>query len=380
VIDILSKKALIEGDVVDPFKLDGLAWGYLRFVQTIYQEINTNFLRKELRKNHILKPTSHQGVYIVLHKGPPYLTGAKNSILWFKLVIEESALKDVPSVLKTWPFKKLTPIGENLMMTKWQSTDPHRLTHYIRCYDKVVMAYFAYLQSSYNSLNEDATSLTTLYNADNSDVLGVITTVFLEDKRCTSKMLQDVRYVVMSSLSVRRYWNDLLDKFLEPIRSPLQLLLLRRIVNFITKMHNITLSQIYKMSKFGRSDPDLLTNYYKFAGSQILMPRVISKSNDKHKITFQQILSEMYFTMLFNKDQDDATHASFQVLEKILKGESNLEKVKNQTNLYTGLNTNDIDDIKFLISSPKESHVFSRQLSLLLANYNQFILEILPGV
>jgi hypothetical protein len=361
VLSFLSIKSEIKTEDIEPFSLNGPVWGYLKFTQSLYQEINLNFLRKELRKNHIIKPTCHQGVYIVLHKGPPFLTGAKNSLLWFKLIVESDDYKKMPHITKTWPFKALRPIGENLMMSSWQSTDPHRLSHYIRCYDRVLMTYLSYLQSSYNSLNEDLTTLKTLYHADTSDALGLITAVFLEDKRCTSKMLQDVRYVVMSSLSIRRYWRDLLDKFSEPIRSPLQLLLLRRVIDFISKMHNITLSQIYKLSKFGKSDPDLLTNYYKFAGSQILLPRVITKSKDRTKITFQQILSEMYFTMLFNKDQDDATHASFQVLEKILKGESNLEEVKRVSNLYTGFHENDVADIIQLMKNPKQSHVFSRR-------------------
>jgi hypothetical protein len=362
VVNMFSVKPPITSQEIDPENVKGVVWDYLRFTQSVYQELNLNFLRKELRSNHIIKPTIVDGVYIVLHKGSPYLTGAKNTILWFRLIADESLVRKQPGLSSSWCFKRMQPIGQGLFATGWQSTDPHRLSHYIRCYDKVLMAYLSYLQSSFDSRQSPSSSnLVELYNSDKSDALGIIASVFLEDKRCTSKMLQDARYVVMSALSIRRYWNELLDKFSDPIRSPLQLLLLRRIVSFIDQMHNISLSQIYKLSKFGNTDPDLLSNYYKFAGSQISMPRLITKTPGVNSITFQQILSEMYFTMLFNKDQDDPTHSSFQVLEKILKGEDHLEIIKKTGTLHTGLESGDLEDIKKLITQKKDTHVFSRR-------------------
>jgi hypothetical protein len=351
-----SRKSKINSlnDLSDPI------WHYLRFVQNVFQEVNINFLRKELKWNHVIKPTIYPGVFIAIHTGPSYLTGAKNTICWFKLF---GYTKDIviEKFTTSWVFKQIRDIGNGLWCTKWISTDPHRLNHYIRCYDKILMSYLTYLHGS--EPKPGNLGLVDAYNNDTSDALGLIAMIYLEDKRCTSKTLQDVRYVIMETLSHQQYWNDVLDKFKDPIRSPLQLYIIRRIILYIEKAQFSFIRQTLLSSKFGVLEGDTTGLLTRKAGSFIQMPRILTRSMNEFEnlIPFSQILCEMYFTMLFNKDQDDATHSSFQVLEKILKSENNMEKVKNESKLHTGFRNGELADFIYLLNSPKKPNQFSRR-------------------
>jgi hypothetical protein len=351
---MFSRKNVIS-DITNP---SGSVWTYLRFVQSVYQEININFLRKELRKNHIIKPTIYNGVFVVIHRGPPYLTGAKQSMVWFKLVgYTEDICAD--EFTNSWMFKKIKTVGNNVWMTRWISSDPHRLTHYIRIYDKVLMAYLTYLHGSRVTSSTDQTLLSS-YNDDTTDALGLIAMIYLENKRCTSKTLQDVRYVIMSTMSHCQFWNDLLEKFMDPIRSPLQLYIIRNIVNYIEKSQFNFIRKIIKNSRFGKVIGDISGLDTKKSGADIKLPRILTRTvGHDPEISFQQMLCEMYFTMLFNKDQDDPTHSSFQVLEKILKGEHQMEKIKHTSGLHVGLRIDEFEDFKYLINSKKQPNQFS---------------------
>jgi hypothetical protein len=344
----------------------GNVWTYLKFVQNVYQEVNINFLRKELKKNHIIKPTIYDGVFIVIHQGPPYLTGAKQSMVWFKLI---GYIKDicVDEFTSSWIFKEVQSIGNGLWSTNWLSSDPHRLSHYIRIYDKVLMAYLTYLHGSRIDNNSDQ-SLLGSYNDDSTDTLGLISLIYLENKRVTSKTLQDVRYVIMETVSHHQYWNNLLEKFNDPIRSPLQLYIIRKIVEYIEKAQFNFIRRVIKNSKFGKVTGDISGLDIKKSGADIKIPRLLTRSiNGNNDVSFQQILCEMYFTMLFNKDQDDPTHSSFQVLEKILKGEDNLENIKKTTGLHVGLSKDEFTDFKVLVNSKKKSNQFSSRAVIIAA-------------
>ena len=121
--------------------------------------------------------------------------------------------------------------------------------------------------------------------------------------------------------------------------------------------------KIWDMSQnvqFGRVKYDYLTHTFADmqGGSLIRLPRPLISGRDYSEFT--QILSEMYFTMLFNKNQDDPTHSSFQVLDKIIEGEESFKDVKKD-GLHLGYE-NDVDDIYFArkILKDKRTHMFSR--------------------
>jgi hypothetical protein len=72
----------------------------------------------------------------------------------------------------------------------------------------------------------------------------------------------------------------------------------------------------------------------------------------------------MYFCMLFNKDQDDPTHSSFQILKKIIEGEDNLMSVKKTGTLYMGLQDGWKDDIVNQVQNPRKNQFIRKVIEI----------------
>ena len=168
-------------------------------------------------------------------------------------------------------------------------------------------------------------------------------------------MLQDVRYLVMTVLSMFNYYEDVLEKFHSPIRTPLQSYLLSCIIKFL---RNPFLKTTILSSDFGKLNVEAGTGdtFDRMSGAMIPIPRILTQGPD---INMKQMLCEMYFTMLFNKNQDDPTHASFQILSKILEGEESLRHVKETTKLHTGYYEGVSEDLNTLLKTPHKNQ-FSR--------------------
>lgn len=193
---------------------------------------------------------------------------------------------------------------------------------------------------------------------EKSNVLGMMILIYMENKRSTSKMLQNTRYLVMSKLSVFQYKNDVYDKFDDPVRSPLQLYLIKKLISFYDTNN---MSDIINNTKFGGFGSDFGDIYDKFAGADIRLPRILTTSESSNPINFSQALCEMYFTMFFNKNQDDPTHSSFQVLNKMLEGEKSFEDIMD-TGIPYGYRPkyNDHQVAKYLVDHPHMNQ-FSRK-------------------
>jgi hypothetical protein len=329
----------------------GVGLNYLRAVEIIYREININALRPNRGKDFILKPTSLEGVYILLYPGPKLRTGELVSIIWFKIIVLSTNMLFNEQLQMNLYFKNLSCHG-TVWASDWLSTDANRLDHYNRCYDRCVMAY-----SSYISKSEDS-DLVTSWNKDESNTLGLIILTDLENRRSTSSMLQDVRYLAMSELSIYKYRNEIIKKMTTFFRSSLQLYFYKKCLKFTENMDQ---DHVMTHFKFG----NLLFNYEtgklveSQAGLKSSLPRILT---DGSNITFDQMVCEMYFCMLFNKNQDDPTHASFQILTKMLEGESSLKEVKETTNLHLGYSPtlSDLEVAKIIIHNPHKNQ-FSRK-------------------
>jgi hypothetical protein len=333
-----------------PSEWKGPGLSYLKFCQEIFREININCLRGILNKRFILKPTRITNVFIILHPGPLLRTAEQASIIWFKIIYLNDKNLDLDDAFdysfsqdhwKSWKSDK------GIMHSNWLSVDSHRLDHYLRCYDKVLMAYLTYIDAPGRKLVDSILN-------DQSNTLGIMILIYLEDKRSTSKMIQDARYIVMNNFSFYRYGKDLLEKLKVPIRTPLQLMLMNRMVDWIT-MSDSQLMDIRRKVKIGKVRQDFESGVIndRFSGLHFKLPRLFTSGPD---INFDQLLHEMYFCMLFNKDQDDPTHSSFQILSKILEGEKSLQDVKETTSLHIGSKGN---NIKELILHPHKNQ-FSR--------------------
>jgi len=328
-------------------KWRGPGLDYLRFCQQIYREININALRKQINKCFIVKPTLIKDVFIILFQGPMLRSGELSSLVWFKIAIigdSDRMIKNgsKDSHWKSWYFHS------KCYSSKWLSVDSNRLDHYIRCYDRVIISYLSYINTKEESLVESVEN-------DTSNTLGMMILIYLEDKRSTSKMLQDVRYMFMSKLSIYDYSSSALERFKVPIRTPLQLFLLKRVVHYFV---NYKFSDVVKKISLGKYNSFAGSTKLndKYGSSVMLIKRILTDGND---INFDQALHEMYFCMLFNKNQDDPTHASFQILSKILAGEANLKKIKETTKLHNGYLKTWQEDMKALIESNKRNQ-FSR--------------------
>jgi len=342
-LDSLSQELsnIREWDSENPDKAKSKGLEYLRCCQSVFRELVLNAMRKDRRHMFIFKPTGVDGVYILIFPGPKLRTGENISTIWFKLFTTTDKVP-ISEVSNHWAFKGWNHT-RSFMHTNWISIDANRLDHYLRCYDRVIMSYLSYIHF-------DNGHLKTAIESDTSNTLGVILLIYMENKRSTSKMLQDVRYLVMGSLSKYRWWKSLLEKYHEPVRSPLQAYLLSKIERYVIDV-NSNLKGYIESFKFGKvhQESDVVSD--KLAGVMSLLPRVLTKGP---KILFQQLLCEMYFTMLFNKNQDDPTHATFQILNKMLDGEETLQVVKNGTALHTG-GSKPIDDMNSLIDDPNKN-------------------------
>jgi hypothetical protein len=332
-------------------KAKGVGLDYLRCVQSIYREININSLRVERKKSFILRPTSMEGIYIIIHPGPKLRTGDIKSIIWFKIISLSSNLDFSDSLHLNNLFKKMTHDG-TIWQSDWISTDASRLDHYNRCFDRCLMAYCAYLSKSYD------TDLIESWNNDKSNTLGLIIMTDLENKRSTSSMLQDVRYLMMSEFSIYKYRDSIIKKMCIPMRSTLQLYYFKKAIEYLEKIDYRKMSDYFK---FGHLMFNYETNTLveSRAGVLVKVPRLLTEGPD---FNFDQLLCEIYFCMLFNKNQDDPTHSSFQILSKMLEGESSLKEVQNDSKYHLGYLPGVTDEAlaKDLILKPHRNQ-FSRK-------------------
>jgi len=348
-------------DFSSPSFIAGLGLDYIRICQSIFREVNINAMRKNRRHKFLLKPTGVTGVFVLLFPGPKLRTGENLSTIWFKVILLKDHFRYNTRLSTTWIFRKFVLDGD-ILQSGWISTDANRLDHYIRCYDKILMAYASYQMYSGSIITHS------LVNIGMDNTLGIIMMIYMEDKRSTSKMIQDSRYLVMTSLSMYKYWQDVLNKFKEPLRSPLQAYLLSKMMAYSQYDENIFINDIdFGKVNYNPSSGEVMD---RFSGSLIRLPRLFT---DGPKINFQQILCEMYFTMLFNKNQDDPTHASFQILTKMLEGENSLNEVKKTTKLHTGFQVDDYSDAEIMINNPHKNQ-FSRK-AIVIASKLQSISE-----
>jgi len=348
--------------------IGGLGLDYVRVCQTIFREININSLRSDRRKHHILKPTGIRGVFVLIFKGPKLRVGEMPSQVWFKVIVDRDVMV-FNSEMPEWIFKRMID-SKKIHHSRWLSVDAHRLDHYLRCYDKILMAYYSLCIMKYRSTyvvrpNQDPddnpqtnTTLIESINNDSTNTLGLVIMTYMEDKRATSKLLQNVRYLVMTSISMYKYYESVLEKCLEPIRSPLQLYFLKKMFSFTSKMSSFNPEKNYKYGAI-RFDQTSKTFMESQGGAQIILPRPIITDKKHNFADFSEILSEMYFTMLFNKNQDDPTHSSFQILSKMLEGEESMKEMKENSNhLGYRKDMSDTDWATKIVES-KHAHQFS---------------------
>lgn len=361
--------------------LENVGLKYVKVCQSINRELNINALRKERRHCFILKPTGIKGLFVLLHPGSSLRSGEIVNQVWFKIIINASYCSNYNPFPNM--FKNLLTSG-SVYHSEWMSTDAHRMDHYLRCYDKILMAYYSVLNTRFRtdiSINDKKDTFvlnTTIYDSfihDTSNTLGLIIAIYLEDKRNTSTTLQTLRYVLMTSISMYKYYNSVMDKMIMPIRSQLQLYIIKKGISFIDKMGKFNLASNFKV---GKVHYDHLSKTFidEKGGALLKLPRLISEDTTFPLVDFTENLCEVYFCMLFNKNQDDPTHSSMQILDKMLEGEFSKEQVKSK-NRHLGYlpELSDVEFARLIITQP-HTHQFSKraiEIGSLLFTYNNHI-------
>ena len=359
----------IYSNAMDLTNLSGFGLDYVKLCQSIYREVNINSLRSDRRKKHILKSTGIKGLFVLIYKGPKLRVGEMPSQIWFKVIIDNDYVQSTIPPEPHWMFKRLTN-SSTVSHSHWLSVDAHRLDHYLRAYDKILMAYYSLMIMRYRttfSINGESDLETkdqlnkSLYDSclnDSTNSLGLIIAIYMEDRRSTSKLLQNVRYLVMTMISIYKFPMSVFEKSVEPVRSPLQLYILRKMVSFTNIMKTFKINNHFEYGsvKYDNKSRTFLDN---LGGARVMLPRPLITDSQCVVVDFAEILCEMYFTMLFNKNQDDPTHSSFQILSKMLEGEESMQNVKKQNN-HLGYHPNMTDTAwsSFVIHSP-HSHQFS---------------------
>jgi len=364
---LMSQKEKIPGfgsmerDMTRLSELSGLGLDYVKLCQSIFREININSMRGDRRKKYVVKPTGVDGVFVCLYKGTKLRCGELANIVWFKVIVDNDFI--IEDSLSYNPLFKRLFRDLKVSHSNWLSCDVHRLDHYIRCYDKILMSYTSVMSQTYKDKQMDETTprentLLNLIDKDDSNTLGLIIMIYMEDRRVTSKMLQHVRYLIMTSISIWPKFSQVMDKMIEPIRSPIQLYFIKKCLVYIDRISRWDITSFLKFGKV-RYDHSTHTFLDSLGGATIRMPRPLTIGSNDH-IEFSQVLCEMYFTMLFNKNQDDPTHSSFQILDKIIEGEESYNKSKSEELHYGYSDMND-QDFADMIIDKEQSHTFSRK-------------------
>jgi len=168
----------------------------------------------------------------------------------------------------------------------------------------------------------------------------------------------------MTSISIFPYYNSVMSKIIEPVRTPLQLYYMKRMINYIDEMSKY---KLYENYEYGVVRYDVNDRTFKdtLGGARLQLPRPIVLDYSSGKADFTEILAEMYFCMLFNKNQDDPTHSSFQILTKILEGEKSMMEMK-KINHHLGYSetTNDEEWAIDVIRNPHTHKFSSRSIEI----------------
>jgi hypothetical protein len=187
-----------------------------------------------------------------------------------------------------------------------------------------------------------------------SDLPGVMAIIMAAHNRSTSTVIQSVRYLAMRLLSIDPDPTSLLMKdFNVPVRNKVLLFLLHRVCDFIRNMQEYKLTDLQGKMKSGFDEQtgDVLDIDVDQPDD---LPYVFCQGPGQ---SFSGLLCEIYFCMLFNKNQDEPSSAALSILEKIVAEESKVESNKLPEGYETGL----LDDNACIeiASGGFKSHFFS---------------------
>jgi hypothetical protein len=261
----------------------------------------------------ILKPLPYKGLFLLVPRGAKLRSREPNQI-WYLLLSIGNVNRAYGSIFNQW-----RSVGQNIFRSRWLSTDVARCSHHMRILDKLLMVQAGYEEQGWRESSDYN------YTGDSSDFSKISTLVYLEGKQTTSASLQGVRYVVMNSLSTFKKLKESWEKVLEPVRSRLHLLLLRRLETWIKdKQYECLRTRIAAVNFVGESS--IIEESQ--AGALLIFPMPLTRNKGAYHFgSFQKALFEMYLCMLHEKTGVDPTTGDLSILDKILKEEYAFRKL-----------------------------------------------------
>jgi hypothetical protein len=278
----------------------------------IYQEIYRTIAILSTFKDHedgFVSQWTNSNILVLLFPGPRMRQSNNPSVIWFKLFFRNGCHLMLPFT------RSLSMVGE-VCSTKWISCDTQQIDHFLRYRDRLEMASLAFSETTGDLSKVDLSFLAHVF------------ITYSEYKRCTSNYFQDYRFIMMNACSINKNWADMMERFDQPIRSTWQLHHWKKIRSFLMKVREDDFTRRFKF--YEKQDADLEDEY---SGSESYLPRMISDGPD---YSFKSALCEMYFSILYNKDQANPAHDEMKILDKILWGEKQFQKYKSMNGPVDG--------------------------------------------
>jgi len=300
---------------------------WLNIIQMISQEIARNATRKRKGHKFCVSLCKDKRYGIILAPGFRITSSARP--IWFKIF----STTEMPDDRGGGLFPEVFNHGA-CWSTKWRSIDIFQTESFIRVRDAFSMSLLSYAETTNNGI-DDATHLRSII--ESSDIGGVMAVIMVAHNRSTSNVIQSARYLALRMMSINPDpWSLLNKDFNVPVRNKVLLFLLKRLVDFTLSMANYKIADLQGRMKSG----------YDEATGDVLdidvdqpddLPYVFCKGPGQ---SFSGLLCEIYFCMLFNKNQDEPASAALSILEKIVAEEAKLY----DSGLPEGFETGLLDD------------------------------------
>jgi len=211
-------------------------------------------------------------------------------------------------------------IYEGVYVSKIFSMQSYQLEYWLRCVDSSIMAYLSYVESS--KISEKGIGNTIELDLRNSNFFNILCTMAIDMRRSTSTRHQNLRYLYMNLLSVmnKKPYAILCERYKDPIRSKFDRFLIQ---NILENLKNFkipkNLFSIHPTDTSLHADTFILHN-----DDEPRISRLISRGPS---MTFRQVLCEMYFHMIFNKNQTEKLNSDINIMKKMYKEELLARKV-----------------------------------------------------
>lgn len=297
---------------------------WLNLMQMISREIARNATRKRKGHKYCVSLCTDRRYGIILAPGFRITSSARP--IWFKIF----SSTEIPDDHGGGLFPDVINHG-NCWSTEWRSLDIYQIESFIRVRDSFVMCLLSYCEATNNG-TDDSEHLRWVLK--NTDVPGTMASIMAAHNRSTSSVIQSARYLALRMLSINPDpWSLLKKDFNIPVRNKVLLFLLKRLVKFTRSMCDYKLSDLQGRMK-SAFDPETGDVLDLDVDQPDDLPYVFCSGPGQ---SYSGLLCEIYFCMLFNKNQDEPSAAALNILEKIVIEEEKLVNPDMPLHFETGL-------------------------------------------